>query len=201
MTPVEQSLENPFVEYVTRLRMGDEAALEELVANFAPIIRLEARMRLRSPHLRAILDSMDICQSVLKSFFRRAAAGHFEIDRPEDLRRLLVQMSCNKSLEHVRREHAQRRDARRSVPLGDVGEMISAVEDPGGEVEWRELLIRGRQLLTPEERQIAELRHEDLTWDAIAKKLGGTPDQHRMRLTRAQERVAAALGLEVDGNA
>ena len=30
-------------------------------------------------HLRAVLDSMDICQSVLKSFFLRAAAGQFDI--------------------------------------------------------------------------------------------------------------------------
>lgn len=106
---------NPFVEYVARLRTGDEAALEELVERYAPVIRLEARMRLRSAHLRAVLDSMDICQSVLKSFFLRAAAGQFDIDRPEDLRRLLVKMACNKSLEAARKEYADKRDIRRSV--------------------------------------------------------------------------------------
>ena len=91
--------DNPFVAYVSRIRDGDQSALEELVQCYTPVIRLEARMRLRSAHLRAVLDSMDICQSVLKSFFLRAAAGQFDIDRPEDLRRLLVKMACNKSLE------------------------------------------------------------------------------------------------------
>src|SRR5262245_16400052 len=110
--------DNPFLAYVTRLREHDELALQELIDRYAPVIRLEARMRLRSPHLRAVLDSMDICQSVLKSFFLRAAAGQFSIDRPEDLRRLLVQMACNKSLEAARREYAQRRDVRRSLPPG-----------------------------------------------------------------------------------
>jgi RNA polymerase sigma-70 factor (ECF subfamily) len=189
--------ENPFVSYVARLRAGDEAALEELVARYTPVIKLEARMRLRSPHLRAVLDSMDICQSVLKSFFLRAAAGQFDIDRPEDLRKLLVQMACNKSLEPARREYAQTRDARRSVKLGDEAHQVAGGDDPVEEVEWEELMLRGRQMLSPEERRIAEGRAAGQTWDELAAELGKTPDQLRMQLSRAQKRVAEALDLEV----
>jgi RNA polymerase sigma factor (sigma-70 family) len=189
--------DNPFVSYVARLRAGDEAALEELVARYTPVIKLEARMRLRSPHLRAVLDSMDICQSVLKSFFLRAAAGQFDIDRPEDLRKLLVQMACNKSLEAARREYAQRRDARRSVKLGDEAHQVAGGDDPGGEVEWQELLLRARQMLTPDERKIAEGRAAGRAWDELAAELGKSPDQIRMQLARAQKRVAEALDLEV----
>lgn len=191
------SPDNPFADYVTRLRRGDASALEELVERYAPVIRLEARMRLRSPHLRAVLDSMDICQSVLKSFFMRVVDGQFDIDRPEDLKRLLVQMACNKSLEHVRHEHAQRRDARRSVPLGDEAALMPDPEDdPGTQVEWRELLLRGRQMLTADEQAIADLRIAGQSWDDIATTLGGKPDQYRMQLNRAQTRVERALGLE-----
>jgi RNA polymerase sigma factor (sigma-70 family) len=182
---------------VARLRAGDEAALEELVARYTPVIKLEARMRLRSPHLRAVLDSMDICQSVLKSFFLRAAAGQFDIDRPEDLRKLLVQMACNKSLEAARREYAQRRDARRSVTLGDEAHQVAGGDDPGGEVEWEELLLRARQMLSPDERRIAEGRAAGRTWDELAAEMGKSPDQLRMQLARAQKRVAEALDLEV----
>jgi RNA polymerase sigma-70 factor (ECF subfamily) len=189
--------DNPFVSYVARLRAGDEAALEELVARYTPVIKLEARMRLRSPHLRAVLDSMDICQSVLKSFFLRAAAGQFDIDRPEDLRKLLVQMACNKSLEAARREYAQRRDARKSVKLGDEAHQVAGGDDPGGEVEWQELLLRARQMLSPDERRIAEGRANGRTWDELAGELGKSPDQIRMQLARAQKRVAEALDLEV----
>ncbi|MBO0699767.1 MAG: sigma-70 family RNA polymerase sigma factor [Zavarzinella sp.] len=189
--------DNPFVSYVARLRAGDEAALEELVDRYTPVIKLEARMRLRSPHLRAVLDSMDICQSVLKSFFLRAAAGQFDIDRPEDLRKLLVQMACNKSLEAARREYAQRRDARRSVKLGDEAHQVAGGDDPVGEVEWQELLLRGRQMLSPDERRIAEARAAGRTWDELAAELGKSPDQLRMQLARAQKRVAEALDLEV----
>ena len=188
--------ENPFVAYVARLRAGDQQALEELISRYAPVIKLEARMRLRNPHLRAVLDSMDICQSVLKSFFLRAAAGQFSIDRPEDLRKLLVQMACNKSLEAARREYAQKRDARRSVGLGDEAHQVPGGTDPMEEVEWQELLLRGRQMLSPEERRLAEARANGQTWEEIAAELGGTPDRLRMQFSRAQARVAEALGLE-----
>jgi RNA polymerase sigma factor (sigma-70 family) len=189
--------ENPFVVYVARLRAGDEAALEELINKYTNLIKLEARMRLRSPHLRAVLDSTDICQSVLKSFFLRAAKGQFDIDRPEDLKKLLVQMACNKSLEAARREYAQKRDARRSVRLGDDAHQVAGGDDPAGEVEWEELLLRGRQMLNADERRIAEGRAAGKTWDELAAEMGKTPDQIRMQLSRAQDRVAAELGLEV----
>lgn len=191
------SVLNPFAEYVARLRAGDSTALEELIHRYAPVIRLEARMRLRSPHLRTLLDSMDICQSVLKSFFLRVVDGQFDIDRPEDLKRLLVQMACNKSLEHVRHQHAQRRDARRSVSLGEEAHLLADTEDdPGTEVEWRELLLRGRSLLTVDEQRIADCRIAGQSWDEIATQFGGKPDQYRMQLARAQTRVERALGLE-----
>ena len=35
------SPDNPFASYVARLRDGEEAALEELVEHYAPVIRLE----------------------------------------------------------------------------------------------------------------------------------------------------------------
>jgi RNA polymerase sigma-70 factor (ECF subfamily) len=195
---IGEPTENPFVSYVGRLRSGDEAALEELVERYAPVIRLEARMRLRTAHLRAVLDSMDICQSVLKSFFLRAAAGQFDIDRPEDLRRLLVKMACNKSLEAARKEYADKRDIRRSVGLGDAAHQVAGDDDPVGEVEWQELLLRGRQMLSPDERRIAEGRSAGQSWEELAAALGGTPDQLRMQFSRAQQRVALALGLESD---
>jgi RNA polymerase sigma factor (sigma-70 family) len=191
--------DNPFALYVVRLREGDVSALEELVGKYAPVIRLEARMRLRSPYLRGILDSQDICQSVLKSFFTRVAEGQYSFDRPEDLKRLLVQMACNKSLEHVRHQYAQKRDARRSVSLGDEARMVQgADEDPGTQVEWEELLVRGRLMLNDEERKVADRRSQGASWDEIAGELGGTPDRLRVMLSRAQTRIARDLGLGVD---
>lgn len=189
--------DSEFQALIRRVRAGDEAAAAEIIRIYEPAIRRAARVRLLDPRLRRLFDSMDICQSVLKSFFLRAAAGQFDIDRPEDLRKLLVQMACNKSLEAARREYAQRRDARRSVTLGDDAHQVAGGDDPGGEVEWEELLLRARQMLSPDERRIAEGRAAGRTWDELAAEMGKSPDQLRMQLSRAQKRVAEALDLEV----
>ena len=52
---------------------------------------------------------MDVCQSVLGSFFLRAALGEYDINRPEDLIRLLISMTRNKVVDATRRQRAQRR--------------------------------------------------------------------------------------------
>jgi hypothetical protein len=63
--------EPTFRELIRRVRAGEEQASAKLVRRYEPAIRV----RLRGPHLRRLLDSMDAGQSVLLNFFVRAAAG------------------------------------------------------------------------------------------------------------------------------
>ena len=67
----EATTKQEYVDFVLRVRQGDEQAAEELVRRYEAEIRLEVRgwLRLRNPGLRRVFDSMDICQSVLASFF------------------------------------------------------------------------------------------------------------------------------------
>ena len=44
--------------------------------------------------LRRILEPADLCQSILKSFFVRAASGQFDLDSPEKLLALLRTMAA-----------------------------------------------------------------------------------------------------------
>ena len=69
----ESAASAEYSEFIRRIREGDEHAAEELVRRYEPEIRLEVRgwLRLRNPALRRVFDSMDICQSVLASFFAR----------------------------------------------------------------------------------------------------------------------------------
>ena len=67
---------------------------------------------------------------------------------------------------------------------------------PSDQVAGKELLDRLRQALSDEERQLAELRGQGLSWSDIADRLGGTAQARRMQLARAVERVAHELGLE-----
>jgi RNA polymerase sigma-70 factor (ECF subfamily) len=58
-----------FDDFMRRVRSGDEQAAAELVRQFEPLIRREVRYQLRDRRLYRLFDSMDICQSVLASFF------------------------------------------------------------------------------------------------------------------------------------
>jgi RNA polymerase sigma-70 factor (ECF subfamily) len=66
-----------------RIRDGDQQAAVELVGQYELLIRREVRLRLEDRRLYRLFDSMDVCQSVLGGFFLRAAAGRYDLERPE----------------------------------------------------------------------------------------------------------------------
>jgi RNA polymerase sigma-70 factor (ECF subfamily) len=185
-----------FADFLRRIRAGDQQAATELVRRYEPAIRLEVRRRLNDPSLTPILGSMDICQSVLASFFVRVAVGQYDLDNPGQLLGLLVAMTRNKLAGHVRRQHRQRRDCRRAV----TGTELLA-DQPGGlppdqMAEGKELLEKVRQGLSDDERQLVDLRAEGLTWPEVAVRVGGEAQTRRRQLTRALDRVAQQLGLD-----
>src|SRR5216684_6247091 len=108
------SEETAFVDLIRRVRAGDAQASAELVRRYEPAIRIAVRVRLNDPGLRRLFDSMDICQSVLGSFFVRAALGQFELDNPDQLLKLLVTMARNRLTNHALQEQAACRDYRRT---------------------------------------------------------------------------------------
>ena len=79
-----------FADFVRRIREGNEEAARDLVRQFEPVMRLEVRRRLNDPSLYRLFDSMDICQSVLASFFVRTAAGQYDLEKPEDMEKELL---------------------------------------------------------------------------------------------------------------
>src|SRR5260370_17789157 len=116
MTPTPAD-SNSFMNFLDRVRAGDQRAAEELVRMYEPEIRREVRLRMRDPRLRRDFDSVDICQSVLGSFFVRASLGQYDLQQPEDLINLLVTITRNKLLGHVRKRQTQKRDlTRRHAP-------------------------------------------------------------------------------------
>jgi RNA polymerase sigma-70 factor (ECF subfamily) len=186
-----------FDDLIRRLRAGDAGAAEELVRDYEPVIRLEVRCRLRDRRLRRAFDSMDVCQSVLASFLVRAAAGQYDLEHPNQLRKLLVGMAHKKLLVQVRRERAQRRDVRRLEPIArDDAAAVAADLGPSQQCEVQDLLQNIQQRLTPEERRLAELRVQGEQWPDIAAQVGGTPRARRMQLSRALDRAARELGLD-----
>jgi RNA polymerase sigma factor (sigma-70 family) len=191
-----------FSSFISAVRNGDEDAARELVRRFEGVIRREARLRMEDRRLLRIFDSMDISQSVLISFFARASTGHFELETPEQLVNLLMQMTRNKLALQVRRQRARRRDGRRvdAVPVDDMN-VASASPGPSQLAADHDLIDAVRLRLGDEERQIADLRAEGWEWSEIAGRLGGSAQARRMQLARAVHRVAKALKLDRDADA
>lgn len=186
-----------FAELIRRVRAGDEQAAADLVRRYEPEIRCEVRLRLRHSRVRRFVDSMDICQSVLASFFARAALGQYDLDEPGQLVRLLVTMARNKLVNQVHRHQARRRDCRRDE-AGGIGPREPADRSPSPSelVAGDDLLHAFRNRLSAEERQLADLRGQGRTWEEIARELGGTANGRRVQLVRAANRVSQQLGLD-----
>src|SRR5262245_57970444 len=98
-----------FAVLLERIRTGDEDAAAELVRRYEPIIRRVIRYRLLNPRLSRLLDSEDICQSVLASFFARASGGQFDLNDCRQLLQLLLRMARNKVAFAARWSQAQQR--------------------------------------------------------------------------------------------
>lgn len=190
----------PFLDLFDRVRQGDPQAAEELVRAYEPEIRRTIRIRMTDSQLRRLVDSADLCQSVMAAFFVRAAAGQFDVESPRDLLNLLVTMARNRVTDWVRRDRATRRDGRRDVSLDandlSAKEFVERSPGPSSIAADRELLDRVRSRLSHDEQRLMEWRAEGWQWTEIGQALNEHPAAVRMRFTRALDRITAEFGLE-----
>ena len=186
-----------FEDLIRRIRAGDQDAATVLVKHYEPAIRRAVRFRLADSRLGNVLESMDICQSVLASFFIRAASGQYELQTPGQLLRLLTAMARNKLTSQARKQNAQRRDRRRVRSGGqDDDRFVASGQSPSKEFAVRDMLQEVHRRLSVDERRILELRNEGCDWTSIAAELGGSAEALRHKLSRALNRVAEQLGLD-----
>jgi RNA polymerase sigma-70 factor (ECF subfamily) len=191
------SEEQAFHDLIRQVRAGEEQAAAELVRRYERVIRVAVRVRLTAPDLRRTLDSLDICQSVLASFFVRAALGQYELDTPGQLLNLLATMARNKLVKQADRQRAACRDGRRlSQGLAGAEHLPDGGPQPEQVVANRELVREVYARLSKEDRWLADQRAQGRPWAELAADLGQNPDALRVRLKRALDDVACALGLD-----
>jgi RNA polymerase sigma-70 factor (ECF subfamily) len=151
--------------------------------------------------LRRLLDSTDVCQSVLASFFIRTALGQYEVESPEQLLGLLTTIARNKLVNQANRHRTQSRDIGRTVAAADEALQVPAgASDPSEQASARELLQAVRDRLDPAERYLADQRALGRTWQELGDELGATDVALRKRLTRALDRLMGEMGLGEDGD-
>lgn len=186
-----------FAALVTRSAEGDPAAIDELVRQYEPKVRVVARVLL-GPALRPYLDSVDLAQSVHKSIVTGLRESRFDIAGPDQLVGLAITILRRKAARHWRHLQRQRRlsgdGSNRSTD--DLPSVLTALSSPGvdpaDEAQFRDQLTRLCDHLDETERRLLDLRLEGYTPSEIADQLGVSRVALRVRLTRLRQRLQAS---------
>lgn len=185
--------ESGFSGLMERLRAGDQDAATEMMNRYGAEVQRLARLRLRSGQMRRVLESSDVLQSVMFSFFRRADLGEYEqrLQTPDELLKLLATMVRYKVIDQARKAHSERRGGKMDI-VELMDSMILQGDQPMPEdlAIQKELLGIVQDVLTADEWQLWQLRYgEKLDWAEIAGQLGGTGESQRKKLERLQIRL------------
>jgi RNA polymerase sigma-70 factor (ECF subfamily) len=144
-----------------RVQGGQPDASMQLYLRYAE--RLHALvMAQSSPDLARRIDAEDIVQSVFRTFFRRAAHGHYTIPDGEDLWKLLLVIALNKVRAMGAYHRAAKRDMRQTVS-GEAFDRAMESERGGDESALSVLKMVIDDLLDgmpAANRQVIELRIE-----------------------------------------
>src|SRR4051794_28405516 len=81
-------------------RKGDENAARQIVEGYLDRLVILARRHLHQ-RLAPRVDPEDIVQSVFRTFFSRVKDGQFVFSEQDDLTKLLVRITMNKTLRQV----------------------------------------------------------------------------------------------------
>src|SRR5260370_41743342 len=123
------ALNSSFADLIRGIRASDQEAAHQFVRQFESVIRRQVRIHLTDPKLCRLFDSEDVCQMIFASFFVRAAAGQYDLERPEQLLKLLATMARNKVASLARKQRARTPDRRR-VEASPLHEKVMTAE-PG----------------------------------------------------------------------
>jgi len=178
---------SPGATVVERARGGCREALETLFGECRPALLAQIRRRL-GPLLRAYIEPGDILQVTLLHAFEHI--DQFAGSTRESFLAWLAGIARNAVRDQADYLRRQRRDIRRTVPLGGEAEAVAA-----GLRSEVSRLIAGeeagrldavlRSLATPHRQVILLRKAEGLSFREIGERLGKSPDACRMLLARA----------------
>jgi len=186
-------------DLIARAKAGDDAAIREFLTRFEPEVRIMVRGRLPRM-LRSQFDSMDFVQAVWQSFFadlRSSSSRQFE--NVHHLRGFLAGVARNKVYEEHRRltrtkKHALAREQSLYVRRGSREvelALISPEPTPSQAVQASDRLAQLVAGGSPLEAQGITLRHQEMTFDEIARRTGVSERSVRRIIDEARERMEA----------
>ncbi|MFT3883641.1 MAG: sigma-70 family RNA polymerase sigma factor [Gemmatales bacterium] len=114
---------------LVELHKGQDDAATQLYLRYADRLRSLASKQ-TAGDLRTRVDPEDIVQSVFRTFFRRAAEGHYQVPEGEELWKLFLVIALNKIRTTGAWHHAAKRDSRATVGNDAIAEGQTEDETP-----------------------------------------------------------------------
>jgi RNA polymerase sigma factor (sigma-70 family) len=182
---------DPPPELIQQLRDGDPRGADALFARYAQRLTRIAETHL-SGNLAGRLDGSDIVQSVFRTFFRRSAEGHFQIDSTAQLWRLLVKITVLKVRAKGRYHTAGVRNVGAEASAEPEDWLVEATRREPGPLEavmfidQLDALLRG---LPDLHCQVLDLRLQGFGPTEIAPRLGVSRQTVYRALALLQERL------------
>lgn len=176
-------------DLIERAKLGDREAVDVLFTRHIPVLRKWASGRLPR-WARDLTDTGDLVQAAAMEAFRHL--GSFEVRGDGALQAYLRQALMNRLRNELRR--LARKPAPSlldsGVPAGDASPLDAAIQQ-----QKLERYTSAMDRLEPDEREAIIGRLEfGLSYRELAELLGkSSPDAARMAVTRALERLTAAM--------
>lgn len=139
-----------------RVQSGEQAAATELYARYAARLRGLARTWI-GDDLQPRFDADDVLQSVFRTFFRRAAAGQYQVPEGEELWSLLLVIALNKLRGLAAHHRAAKRSVRNTAAYELAEERTDPTEAEAGQI-LRMLVAELLEGLPPASARLVELR-------------------------------------------
>jgi RNA polymerase sigma-70 factor (ECF subfamily) len=194
MTPTVDQLD----VWIVGLRQGQPQVLSDFWHHYGPMLERLADKNL-GKGMRARLGPDDVVQSVCRTFFRRAQEGQFTFEDQDTLWRLLVAITLTKVREKTRYHMRARRGMQMETPLAGGDEsgaglgLAASGPSPDELAEFSDLLEATLAGLDEEERQVLQLKLQDLTHEETAERMGCSERTVRRMLKKVQGRLERML--------
>lgn len=175
-------------------RRGQVDAPTQLYLRYARRLHALATKQASGALARRV-DPEDIVQSVFRTFFRRLAAGHYDVPEGEEIWKLLLVIALNKLRAVANHHMAAKRDVRKTV-----GESDNLAPDPASGQDEAALTVLRLVIddvltgLPDASRQIVELRIEGYEVAEIAAEVGRAKRTVERVLKDFRDRLGSLIG-------